>query len=62
MSPRCYVRLILDAVNGDKRLLIRNDQLDAAWALFTTIFKVEVERYHYFYMLTFQQVYLLCVA
>jgi hypothetical protein len=56
------VRLILDVVNGDKRLFIRNDQLDAAWAPFTTIFKVEVDCYHYFYMLTFQQINILYVA
>ena len=26
-----YERLILDVVHGDKRLFIRNDELDAAW-------------------------------
>ena len=38
--PDAYERLILDVVNGDKRLFIRNDELDAAWALFTPILKV----------------------
>ncbi|CAK0785009.1 glucose-6-phosphate 1-dehydrogenase [Coccomyxa viridis] len=40
--PDAYERLILDVVNGDKRLFIRNDELDAAWALFTPILK-EIE-------------------
>ncbi len=38
--PDAYERLILDVINGDKRLFIRNDELDAAWALFTPILKV----------------------
>ena len=38
--PDAYERLILDVVNGDKRLFIRNDELDAAWRLFTPILKV----------------------
>ena len=29
--PDAYERLIIDALNGDKRLFIRNDELDAAW-------------------------------
>ncbi|KAK9837163.1 hypothetical protein WJX81_007374 [Elliptochloris bilobata] len=40
--PDAYERLILDVVNGDKRLFIRNDELDAAWRLFTPILK-EIE-------------------
>lgn len=40
--PDAYERLILDVINGDKRLFIRNDELDAAWALFTPILKVLV--------------------
>ena len=32
--PDAYERLILDVVNGDKRLFIRNDELEAAWRLF----------------------------
>ena len=42
--PDAYERLILDVVNGDKRLFIRNDELDAAWALFTPILKVRLDR------------------
>jgi len=38
--PDAYERLILDVVNGDKRLFIRNDELEAAWALFTPVLKV----------------------
>ncbi|KAK9907453.1 hypothetical protein WJX75_004009 [Coccomyxa subellipsoidea] len=40
--PDAYERLILDVIHGDKRLFIRNDELDAAWALFTPILK-EIE-------------------
>lgn len=32
--PDAYERLILDVVNGDKRLFIRDDELVAAWELF----------------------------
>ncbi|GAB5353216.1 hypothetical protein AAMO2058_000018500 [Amorphochlora amoebiformis] len=35
--PDAYERLILDAINGDKSLFIRNDELSAAWDLFTPI-------------------------
>ena len=35
--PDAYERLIIDAINGDKRLFIRNDELDHAWRLFTPI-------------------------
>ena len=38
--PDAYERLILDVVNGDKRLFIRDDELFAAWSLFTPILKV----------------------
>ena len=38
--PDAYERLILDVVNGDKRLFIRNDELEAAWRLFTPVLKV----------------------
>ena len=33
--PDAYERLILDVVNGDKRLFIRGDELEAAWDIFT---------------------------
>ena len=35
--PDAYERLILDVVHGDKRLFIRNDELEAAWKLFTPL-------------------------
>lgn len=38
--PDAYERLILDVIHGDKRLFIRNDELEAAWDLFTPILKV----------------------
>lgn len=41
--PDAYERLILDVINGDKRLFIRNDELEAAWDLFTPILKVWYE-------------------
>lgn len=35
--PDAYERLLLDVVNGDKRLFIRHDELEAAWALYTPV-------------------------
>ena len=35
--PDAYERLILDVIHGDKRLFIRNDELEAAWKLFTPL-------------------------
>nr|VDC97665.1 unnamed protein product [Brassica oleracea] len=40
--PDAYERLLLDAIEGERRLFIRSDELDAAWALFTPLLK-EVE-------------------
>ena len=40
--PDAYERLILDVVNGDKRLFIRNDELEVAWKLFTPLLE-EIE-------------------
>lgn len=37
--PDSYERLILDVINGDKRLFIRDDELAAAWKLFTPLLK-----------------------
>ncbi|KAF5443584.1 hypothetical protein F2P56_036130 [Juglans regia] len=37
--PCAYERLLLDAVEGERRLFIRSDELDAAWALFTPLLK-----------------------
>ncbi|KAJ4844625.1 Glucose-6-phosphate 1-dehydrogenase 1, chloroplastic [Turnera subulata] len=33
--PDAYERLLLDAIEGERRLFIRSDELDAAWSLFT---------------------------
>jgi glucose-6-phosphate 1-dehydrogenase len=41
--PDAYERLILDAVNGDRRLFIRADELEVAWAKFTPLLE-EIER------------------
>mmetsp|Transcript_6604 Transcript_6604/g.10363 ORF Transcript_6604/g.10363 Transcript_6604/m.10363 type:complete len:1115 (-) Transcript_6604:139-3483(-) len=35
--PEAYERLILDAINGDKALFIRGDELKAAWRVFTPV-------------------------
>lgn len=40
--PDAYERLLLDVVNGDKRLFIRADELEAAWELFTPLLQ-EIE-------------------
>lgn len=37
--PDAYERLLLDAMAGERRLFIRSDELDAAWALFTPMLK-----------------------
>lgn len=37
--PDAYERLILDAIAGERRLFIRSDELDAAWALFSPVLK-----------------------
>ena len=43
--PDAYERLILDVINGDKRLFIRNDELEAAWKLFTPLLdKIEQQK------------------
>jgi glucose-6-phosphate 1-dehydrogenase len=43
--PDAYERLILDVINGDKRLFIRNDELEAAWKLFTPLLdKIEEQK------------------
>lgn len=41
--PDAYERLILDCVNGDRRLFIRNDELEVAWEKFTPVLK-EIEQ------------------
>lgn len=43
--PDAYERLLLDAISGERRLFIRSDELDAAWALFTPALK-ELEEKH----------------
>ncbi|XP_043689510.1 glucose-6-phosphate 1-dehydrogenase 1, chloroplastic-like isoform X1 [Telopea speciosissima] len=42
--PDAYERLLLDAMEGERRLFIRSDELDAAWALFTPLLKELEER------------------
>ena len=37
--PDAYERLLLDAIEGEWRLFIRSDELDAAWKLFTPLLK-----------------------
>ncbi|XP_077250389.1 glucose-6-phosphate 1-dehydrogenase, chloroplastic-like [Tasmannia lanceolata] len=37
--PDAYERLLLDAIEGERRLFIRSDELDAAWELFTPMLK-----------------------
>lgn len=37
--PDAYERLLLDAIEGERRLFIRSDELDAAWKLFTPLLK-----------------------
>ncbi|XP_057955837.1 glucose-6-phosphate 1-dehydrogenase, chloroplastic-like [Malania oleifera] len=38
-APNAYERLLLDVIEGERRLFIRSDQLDAAWDLFTPLLK-----------------------
>ncbi|CAN1295127.1 Glucose-6-phosphate 1-dehydrogenase, chloroplastic [Linum perenne] len=40
--PDAYERLLLDAIEGERRLFIRSDELNAAWSLFTPVLK-EIE-------------------
>ncbi|KAK1396143.1 Glucose-6-phosphate 1-dehydrogenase [Heracleum sosnowskyi] len=42
-SVDAYERLLLDAIEGERRLFIRSDELDAAWSLFTPLLK-ELEK------------------
>ncbi|XP_002984807.2 glucose-6-phosphate 1-dehydrogenase 3, chloroplastic [Selaginella moellendorffii] len=42
--PDAYERLLLDAIEGERRLFIRSDELDAAWAIFTPLLKELEER------------------
>lgn len=37
--PDAYERLLLDAIEGERRLFIRSDELDAAWSLFSPVLK-----------------------
>ncbi|KAG0223609.1 glucose-6-phosphate dehydrogenase [Mortierella sp. GBAus27b] len=37
--PEAYESLILDALNGDRSNFVRDDELDAAWKIFTPILK-----------------------
>ncbi|KAF4359313.1 glucose-6-phosphate 1-dehydrogenase, chloroplastic-like [Cannabis sativa] len=43
--PDAYERLVLDAIEGERRLFIRSDELDAAWTLFTPLLnELEVKK------------------
>ncbi|XP_025793654.1 glucose-6-phosphate 1-dehydrogenase, chloroplastic-like isoform X2 [Panicum hallii] len=37
--PDAYERLLLDAIEGERRLFIRSDELDAAWGIFTPVLR-----------------------
>ncbi|KAL7606911.1 glucose-6-phosphate 1-dehydrogenase, chloroplastic [Lactuca sativa] len=37
--PDAYERLLLDAIEGERRLFIRSDELNAAWSLFSPVLK-----------------------
>ncbi|KAI4326416.1 hypothetical protein MLD38_031734 [Melastoma candidum] len=37
--PDAYERLLLDAIKGERRLFIRNDELEASWSIFTPLLK-----------------------
>ncbi|KAF3323412.1 glucose-6-phosphate 1-dehydrogenase [Carex littledalei] len=37
--PDAYERLLLDAIEGERRLFIRSDELDAAWAIFSPLLR-----------------------
>ena len=41
--PDAYERLLLDAIEGDKRLFLHSDELEQAWALFTPLLQ-DLER------------------
>lgn len=43
--PDAYERLLLDVIQGDKRLFVRDDELQAAWQLFTPLLE-DIERDH----------------
>lgn len=38
-APDAYERLLLDAMRAERRLFIRSDELEAAWAVFTPLLK-----------------------
>ncbi|KAL6650128.1 hypothetical protein ACP70R_014352 [Stipagrostis hirtigluma subsp. patula] len=38
-TPDAYERLLLDAIEGERRLFIRSDELDAAWSIFTPVLR-----------------------
>lgn len=42
--PDAYERLILDCINGDRRLFIRNDELEVAWQKITPLLQEIEER------------------
>ncbi len=43
--PEAYESLLLDVINGEKALFIRNDELEAAWDIFTPVLQqIEKEK------------------
>ncbi|XP_065875197.1 glucose-6-phosphate 1-dehydrogenase, chloroplastic-like [Euphorbia lathyris] len=37
--PDAYERLLIDAIDGERRLFVRSDEVDAAWGVFTPLLK-----------------------
>jgi glucose-6-phosphate 1-dehydrogenase len=46
LAADAYERLILDAINGDRRLFIRSDELEVAWQKFTPLLKASRKHVH----------------
>jgi glucose-6-phosphate 1-dehydrogenase len=42
--PEAYESLLLDVINGEKALFIRNDELEAAWDIFTPVLQEMEEK------------------
>jgi len=44
-NPEAYERLILEAIKGNRNLFVRDDELSAAWKIFTPLLhKIETEK------------------
>ena len=44
LIPDAYESLLLDVIEGDRRLFIRSDELEAAWDIFTPVLHEIEER------------------